>query len=55
MGDQAEEPPTDEFGPPHAQQVSDALQLWILIPGLLIIIFFGKMMHDFYGYRLRII
>ena len=42
MGDPTEEPPTDKFGPPHAHQVSDTLQLWILIPGLLILIFVGK-------------
>lgn len=28
----------DEFGPPHAQQVSDTLQFWILVPGLVILV-----------------
>jgi len=28
----------DRFGPPHGHQVSDSLQLWILIPGALVII-----------------
>ncbi len=33
----------DEFGPPHAQQVSDTLQVWILVPGLiLLLILVGK-------------
>lgn len=26
----------DEFGPPHDHTISDSLQLWIFIPGLLI-------------------
>lgn len=32
----------DEFGPPHPQTVSESLQLWILIPGLIGLIFIGK-------------
>ena len=36
-------PEVDEFGPPHAHTVSESLHLWILIPGLLIIILIGKL------------
>ena len=28
----------DRFGPPHGHQISDSLQLWILIPGALAIV-----------------
>lgn len=34
--------PEDAFGPPHSQQVSDSLQMWILIPGLLILAVAGE-------------
>lgn len=34
--------PEDAFGPPHSQQVSDSLQMWILIPGLLILAVVGE-------------
>ena len=37
-----EEPVTDPFGKPHAHVVSDSLQLWILIPGLIILVFVGE-------------
>ena len=33
--------PEDAFGPPHAQKVADSLQMWILIPGLLILLVVG--------------
>lgn len=32
---------TDGFGRPHAQQVSDSLQMWILVPGLLLLAIAG--------------
>ncbi len=33
----------DEFGRPHAQQVSDTLQMWVLAPGLvLLLVFVGE-------------
>lgn len=32
-------PVEDKFGPPHAQAVSESLQLWILLPGLMILLF----------------
>ena len=32
----------DAFGPPHAQAISDTLQLWILIPGLIGLILIGE-------------
>ena len=31
----------DDFGPPHAQKVSETLQLWILLPGLLAFLLIG--------------
>lgn len=31
----SEKPSTDEFGPPHDHTVSESLQLWILIPGVI--------------------
>ena len=31
----------DNFGPPHAQAVSESLHFWILFPGLIGIIFVG--------------
>lgn len=40
--DPAEEPYVDAFGPPHAQSVSESLQLWILIPGLIGLILIGE-------------
>lgn len=36
------EPPVDAFGPPHSQTISDTLQLWILIPGLIGLIIIGE-------------
>ena len=45
MADPSEAPstsPEDAFGRPHAQQVSDSLQMWILIPGILILIVVGE-------------
>ena len=33
----------DEFGPPHAHQVSNTLQLWILIPGLIALLVVGEL------------
>ena len=44
MAEPTEDPstsPGDEFGRPHAQQVSDSLQMWILIPGLVVLIIAG--------------
>lgn len=36
----------DKFGPPHAQIVSQSLQLWILVPGILALVaFIGKAMR----------
>ena len=35
--------PEDKFGVPHGQAVSDSLQLWILIPGLLGLLFIGEL------------
>lgn len=32
----------DDFGPPHAVQISQSLQLWILLPGLLVFVLIGK-------------
>ena len=42
MADSATESPPpvadkDNFGPPHAQAVSETLQFWILLPGLLLL------------------
>ena len=31
----SEEPSMDAFGPPHDHTVSESLQLWILIPGII--------------------
>ena len=42
----ASETPTvagDTFGRPHSVQVSQSLQLWILIPGLLIFLLVGEL------------
>lgn len=36
------EPTVDAFGPPHGQTISDSLQLWILIPGLIGLIIIGE-------------
>ena len=33
--DPSEQPSLDEFGPPHDHSISETLQLWILIPGLI--------------------
>lgn len=42
----AETPPLeDKFGPPHGQAVSESLQLWILIPGLLGLFFVGFVIY----------
>ena len=44
MADPAESPsasPDDAFGRPHAQQVSDSLQMWILIPGIFLLMIAG--------------
>ena len=38
--------PTDDFGKPHGQQISETLQLWILIPGLLVFLLIGKAQSD---------
>lgn len=38
-------PAEDKFGVPHGQAVSDALQLWILVPGLLGLILVGRSFH----------
>ena len=41
----ASETPTvagDQFGRPHSVQVSQSLQLWILIPGLLVFLLVGE-------------
>lgn len=35
-------PEVDNFGPPHAHTIAESLHLWILIPGLFIILFIGK-------------
>ena len=35
-------PVEDHFGPPHAQAVSESLQLWILIPAVLAFIGLGN-------------
>lgn len=32
----------DKYGPPHAQAVSESLQLWILIPGLIGLALIGE-------------
>ena len=45
MADPSEVPsesPSDAFGRPHAQQVSDSLQMWILLPGLLLLAVAGE-------------
>lgn len=46
MADTSEGPngeaPNDAFGPPHAQKVSDSLQMWILIPGIVILLVVGE-------------
>ena len=39
--------PDDTFGRPHAQQVSDSLQMWILIPGILALILAGVFIATF--------
>ena len=42
----AEEEPVieDKFGPPHAQTVSQNLQFWILVPGIIaLVVFIGKL------------
>ena len=36
------EPTVDAFGPPHGQTISDSLQLWILIPGLIGLVLVGE-------------
>ena len=36
------EPTVDAFGPPHGQAISDSLQLWILIPGLIGLVLVGE-------------
>jgi len=45
MADSATESPPpvadkDSFGPPHGQAVSETLQFWILLPGLLLLAVF---------------
>ena len=40
--DPSEHPSLDEFGPPHDHSISETLQLWILIPGLIGLIFIGE-------------
>ena len=40
--EQGELPSVDSFGPPHPQGISDTLQLWILIPGLIGLILVGE-------------
>lgn len=35
----------DKFGPPHAQGVSESLQFWILIPGLIGLALIGESVH----------
>ena len=46
----AESPPPvaadgDKFGPPHAQAVSETLQFWILLPGILLLMaFVGRLL-----------
>ena len=45
MSEDSEAPsasPEDTFGPPHAQHVSENLQMWILVPGLLILAVIGE-------------
>ena len=37
-----EEPTVDPFGRPHGHAVSDSLHLWIIVPGILIILVVGK-------------
>lgn len=32
----------DAFGVPHAHQVSDQLHLWILLPGIVLLLLAGK-------------
>ena len=41
--DQVEAGPSveDKFGPPHAHQVSDQLHLWILVPGIILLLLAG--------------
>lgn len=34
----------DKFGPPHAQSVSETLQFWILLPGILLLALFVGML-----------
>ena len=41
-------PVEDKFGPPHPQGVSDSLQLWILIPGLIGLVLIGELNNIFY-------
>ena len=40
--DPLEQPSVDEFGPPHDHSISETLQLWILIPGLILLILIGE-------------
>ena len=40
--DPSEDPSVDAFGPPHDQAISESLQLWILIPGLVGLILVGE-------------
>ena len=37
-----EEPTIDPFGRPHGHSVSDSLHLWIIVPGILIILVVGE-------------
>ena len=34
----SEEPSVDVFGPPHDHTISESLQLWIFVPGLISLI-----------------
>ncbi len=39
----------DKFGPPHAQSVSETLQFWILLPGILLLaLFAGRFIGCFF-------
>ena len=38
----------DKFGPPHAQAVSETLQFWILLPGILLLVaFIGRYLQEY--------
>ena len=41
----SDKPSLDAFGPPHDHTISESLQLWIIIPGLICLIVIGKSFH----------